>query len=211
MQSTLSDQCAPVLGSILMAKNILIIQGHPDSGGNHLCHSLENAYTSGAVSAGHTVHRVAVAELEFPLLRKKSEFEHGPVPLALEPVQQAIMAADHLLIIFPLWLGEMPALLKGLFEHIFRPGFAFRYSDHGFPQKQLKGKSARIVITMGMPALIYRWYFGAHGLKNLKRNILAFCGIGPIRENLFGMVEGASDQTRRGWIKLMRSLGERAA
>jgi putative NADPH-quinone reductase len=194
-----------------MARNIIIIQGHPDSGGNHLCHALANAYASGAESAGHAVHRVAVAELQFPLLRTKSEFEHGPVPRTIEPVQQAIAAADHLIIIFPLWLGEMPALLKALFEHIFRPGFAFRYTARGFPQKQLKGKSARIVITMGMPALIYRWYFRAHGLKNLKRNILAFCGIAPIRENLFGMVEGVSDQTRRRWIKLMRSLGEHAA
>jgi putative NADPH-quinone reductase len=193
-----------------MAKNIIIIQGHTDSGGNHLCHALANAYASGAESAGHAVHRIAVADLQFPILRTKSEFEHGPVPPIIEPVQQAIAAADHLVVIFPLWLGEMPALLKALFEHIFRPGFAFQYAKRGFPQKQLKGKSARIVVTMGMPALIYRWYFAAHGLKNLKRNILGFCGIGPIRENLFGMVEGASDQTRRRWIKLMRSLGERA-
>jgi putative NADPH-quinone reductase len=194
-----------------MAKNIVIIQGHPDSGRNHFCHALADAYAKAAQAAGHAVHRVEVAELQFPILRTKSEFEHGPVPPIIEPVQQAIMAADHLLIIFPLWMGEMPALLKAFCEHIFRPGFAFQYRDHGFPIKRLKGKSARIVVTMGMPALIYRWYLGAHGLKNLKRNILAFCGIGPIRDNLFGMVEGASDQTRRRWMKMMHSLGERGA
>ena len=125
------------------------------------------------------VQRIQVATLEIPFLRTKSEFEHGPIPSAVEPVQQAIAGADHLLIVFPLWLGEMPALLKALFEHIFRPGFAFQYTDRGFPRKRLKGKSARIVITMGMPALIYRWYFRAHGLKNFKRNVLAFCGICP--------------------------------
>jgi putative NADPH-quinone reductase len=200
-----------IRGSICMMKNIVIIQGHPDSAGKHLCHSLADAYAEGANASGHVVQQIQVATLEFPLLRTKSEFEHGPVPATIEAVQQAIVAADHLLIVFPLWLGEMPALLKAFFEHIFRPGFAFRYTDRGFPQKQLKGKSARIVITMGMPAVIYRWYFAAHGLKNLKRNILAFCGIGPIRENLFGMVESASDRTRKGWIRRMRSLGEHAA
>jgi putative NADPH-quinone reductase len=193
-----------------MVKRIVIIQGHPDSGGNHLCHALANAYAQGAEAAGHTVQRIQVATLEIPFLRTKSEFEHGPVPSAVEPVRQAIAGADHLLIVFPLWLGEMPALLKALFEHIFRPGFAFQYTDRGFPRKRLKGKSARIVITMGMPALIYRWYFRAHGLKNFKRNVLAFCGIGPIRENLFGVVEGVSDQTRKSWIEQMRSLGTRA-
>ena len=190
-----------------MVKNIVIIQGHPDAGAKHLCHALSDAYAAGAESAGHAVHRIDVAQLQFPLLRTKAEFEHGPVPPALASAQQTIMEADHLFIIFPLWLGEMPALLKAFFEHIFRPGFAFQYTDRGFPQKQLRGKSARIVITMGMPAPIYRWYFGAHGLKNLKHNILAFCGIGPIRENLFGSVEGASDRARRRWIEQMRSLG----
>src|ERR1700693_527435 len=67
-------------------------------------------------------------------LRTKSEFERGPVPSAVEPVLQSIAGADHLLIVFPLWLGETPALLKALFEHIFRPGFAFQYTDRGFPR-----------------------------------------------------------------------------
>jgi len=75
-----------------------------------------------------------------------------------------------------MWLGAMPGPLKGFFEQVFRPGFAFQTGSRGFPKKHLKGKSARVVI---MPAAIYRWYFGAHRLKNLKRNILGFCSIAP--------------------------------
>ena len=71
----------------------------------------------------------------------------------------------------------------------------------------LQGKSARIVITMGMPALAYRWYFRAHSLKSLERNILGFCGIAPIRENLFGLVEVVSDKKRQTWLERMRLLG----
>ena len=67
--------------------------------------------------------------------------------------------------------------------------------------------SARIVVTMGMPALVYRWYFGAHGLKSLERSILGFCGIGPCRESLFGMVETASPAKRARWIAGMRKFG----
>ena len=73
-----------------------------------------------------------------------------------------------------------------------------------------EGRSARIVVTMGMPALAYRWYFGAHSLKSLERNILSFCGIRPIRENLFGMVEAAGDAKRRQWLELMRGHGRGA-
>jgi putative NADPH-quinone reductase len=73
--------------------------------------------------------------------------------------------------------------------------------------RRLRGKSARIVVTMGMPVLIYRWYFGAHGLKSLERGILGFCGIAPIRESLFGMIEAASAAKRDRWLRRMRDLG----
>ena len=76
--------------------------------------------------------------------------------------------------------------------------------------KRLKGKTARIIVTMGMPALVYRWYFGAHSLKSLERNILGFSGIGPIKESLFGMVEGVGDAKRQKWLTKMRSLGSLA-
>lgn len=117
---------------------------------------------------------------------------------------------DHLVIVYPLWLGSMPALLKAFLEHVFRPGFAFEYGAKGFPRKLLRGKSARIVVTMGMPAFFYRWYFGAHSLKSLERNILRFCGISPIRESLFGLVETATESTRHKWLQTMRKLGAAA-
>jgi putative NADPH-quinone reductase len=195
---------------ITMTKRIVIVQGHPDPQGNHLCHALADSYAKGAREAGHNVQRIDVASLEFPLLRTKEAFENGAIPPALQPSQQAIGEADHLVMIYPLWLGEMPALLKGFCEQIFRPGFAFQYIDRGFPIKRMKGKSARIVVTMGMPAIAYRWYFRAHGLKNLKRNILGFCGFAPIRDTLFGMVENASPATRAKWLEQMALLGKRA-
>jgi putative NADPH-quinone reductase len=178
--------------------------------GNHLCHALANAYACGAREEGHQADIIHVARLDFPLLRTKQAFESEPVPPALQPAQSAIGDATHIVIIYPLWLGDMPALLKAFFEQVFRPGFAFRYQARGFPLKLLKGKTARIVVTMGMPAIAYRWYFGAHSLKSLKRNILAFCGIGPIRETMFGMVEGVSDARREKWLAQMRRFGAAA-
>jgi putative NADPH-quinone reductase len=116
---------------------------------------------------------------------------------------------DHLVILYPLWLGDMPAILKAFFEQTFRPGFAFTPAEQGHvPKKRLTGKSARIVVTMGMPAVLYRWFFLAHGLKNLERNILGFSGIGPIRSSLIGTVEGMDDRQRAGWLDQMRALGE---
>jgi putative NADPH-quinone reductase len=193
-----------------MTKHIVILQGHPDPKGGHLCHALANAYAESASAAGFTVEQIAAGALEFPLLRTKEAFESGAVPSSLLPCQQAIAKADHLLIVYPLWLGEMPAILKGFLEQTLRPGFAYAMGKRGW-RKKLSGKSARIVVTMGMPALFYRWYFGAHGLKCLKRSILGFCGISPVRDTLFGMVESANPKTRTRWMDTMRSLGRRGA
>ena len=189
-----------------MTRRIAIIQGHPDPRGNHFGHALAQAYAQGAEAAGHELRRIEVAQLEFPLLRTKEEFEKGTPPESIREAQQTIRWADHLVILYPLWHGGMPALLKAFLEQVFRHGFAMTTEGRGWPKKLLKGKSARIVVTMGMPAFFYRWYFGAHSLKSLRRNILAFSGIAPIRASLIGMVEG-SDARRRKWLATMHALG----
>jgi putative NADPH-quinone reductase len=184
-------------------RRIAIIQGHPDPAGNHFGHALADAYAQGAEAAGHKVTRIDVARLDFPLLRTKEEWEHGTAPEDIKQAQGTLAWAEHIAIFYPLWLGSMPAILKGFLEQSFRPGFAIERTW----QKLLAGRSARIVVTMGMPAPVYRWYFGAHSLKSLERNILKFSGIGPIAESLIGTVEGAADARRANWLERMRALG----
>ena len=78
----------------------------------------------------------------------------------------------------------MPALLKGFFEQVFRPGFAIDPGKRTLMPGKLTGKSARVLVTMGMPAIVYRWYFMAHSLLSLERNILRFVGLKPIRHSI---------------------------
>lgn len=192
-------------------QRIVIIMGHPDAGAPHFCHALADAYQAGAQEAGHDVTRVDAATLDFPLLRSQRDWEHGAAPPALLPLQQAIAGASHLVFVFPLWLGDMPALLKGLLEQVARPGFAFRAEGgNPFAHKALAGRSARVVVTMGMPAAVYRWYFGAHAVKSLERNILGFVGIAPVRRSLIGMLGQLSDTRAQRWLARMRALGAAA-
>lgn len=197
-----------------MPRRILIIVGHPDPEPKRLCRALAAGYAEGARSAGHDVRLIDIATLDFPLLRTMEEFGQRPMPSTLEDAAQAIRNAEHVVFIFPLWLGTMPALLKGFLEQVMRPGIAFAYPEPGkggFAKTLLDGRSARVVVTMGMPAFFYRlWYLG-HGIAGMRRNILNFVGISPVRETLFGQVEGASDDTRRKWIATMRALGTKAA
>ena len=192
-----------------MGKRILLIQGHPDSTQRHFCHALEEAYANGAREAGHELRRIDVASLDFPVLRSQQEWEHGTLPRGLEEAQAAIKWAEHLVFFFPLWLGDMPALLKAFLEQVARPGFAFTTGNRNNPlaNKGLTGRSARVVVTMGMPAVIYRWYFRAHSVKSLERNILGFVGIAPVRETLVGMAGNIDAKTATKWFGRMDKFG----
>lgn len=195
-----------------MSKRILCIDGHPDPRADRYVHALCKAYCDGARSGGHEVRRLIVSELQFPLLRSSDEFSDGDPPAAILNAQQWVRWADHIVILFPLWLGSMPAVLKGFLEQTLRPGFAFDESPlHGFPKKLLSGRSARIIVTMGMPALFYRWYFRAHSLKSLQRNILRFCGFSPVNACLVGEVEGMTSAQRGEWLAKIQDLGARGS
>lgn len=194
-----------------MPKRILVINAHPDRMKHHLCSSLAEAYCEGAAAAGHEIRRIDLAGFDFPMLHSQEEFESRNVPQELEIAVQNIVWAEHLVFIFPLWLGTMPALLKAFLEQVMRPGVAFEYAKPGSPAKTLlKGRSARIIVTMGMPAIFYRLWFLSHGVATLRRGILNFVGIKPVRQTFYGMLDQASETKRRKWLEQVRGFGSNA-
>ncbi|WP_431686207.1 NAD(P)H-dependent oxidoreductase [Hahella sp. NBU794] len=192
-----------------MGARILIIQGHPDPRGGRYCHALADAYADGAVAAGHDVRRLAVATMNFPWLRSKQEFEEQPPPESIIAAQKEIQWAECLFIVYPLWMGDLPAILKAFLEQTLRPGFAVSGGDK-WPKRLLKGRRARIVVTMGMPAFVYRWFYRSHSLKSLKRNILGICGVSPVQASLIGAVEDSDSRSRKHWLDRMRRYGGKA-
>lgn len=193
-----------------MAIRILIVQGHPDCGHQHLCHALAGAYADGARSAGHDVEFIEPARLRLTLLGSQKEWE-GEVTPAVAAAQEAIRRARHLVFFYPLWLGDMPAMLKGFLEQVARPGFAIDpASRNPLHAGLLGGRSARLVVTMGMPALAYRWLYGAHSVRLMHRNILGFAGIAPVRSTIIGGA-GALDAARvERWCARLHALGTAA-
>lgn len=193
-----------------MPKRVAIIDGHPDPDQLHFVHGLADAYETAARDSGHAVRRIAVANLNFPLLRTAHDYRTGRPSAEIAACQETLAWAEHWVILYPLWLGSMPALLKAFFEQVARPGYAFRASGGG-AKKPLAGRSAHVFVTMGMPEFFYRWYYRAHSLKSLERNILAFIGIAPVRATVIGKVDGVSASARRSWLKRMRGYGALAA
>ena len=195
-----------------MTRNILILDGHPDPENARYVHALAAAYREGAEQGRHEVLAIRVADLTFPLLRSQADFDKGDPVEAVRRCQHAIEWATHIVILYPLWLGSMPAMLKALLEQMLRPGFAFSTRQVGhWPVKFMRGKSVRIVVTMGMPAAVYRWFFRAHSLRSLQRNILRTVGFAPVRATVIGSVASITAEKRARWLDAMRELGRAAA
>lgn len=190
-------------------KRILLIQGHPDPKTGHFVQALATAYQNGARNAGHEVTRIDVARLDFPLVRSAAEWQFREPPREIREAQAELAAATHVVVLFPLWLGDMPALLKGFFEQLLRPGFAIsKKARNPFAAGLLKGRSAHIVVTMGMPSFFYRLFYGAHSLKSLKQG-MEFCGVKPVRTTVIGMVD-AKREARERWLSRLFALGRKA-
>jgi putative NADPH-quinone reductase len=188
---------------------ITLIDGHPDQAPERFIHALADAYVKSAEEAGHQVRRLELAKIEFPVLRSAQDWQQGTPCHAIKRAQDDIRWADHIVILYPLWLGDVPALLKAFLEQVARPGYAITQADRGMPAKMLKGRSARVIVTMGMPGLFYRLVFRAHSLKSLERNILRFVGFDPVRHSIIGNVE-SSQGYRLKWLRRIAKLGAAA-
>ncbi|MDF0487542.1 NAD(P)H-dependent oxidoreductase [Sphingomonas sp. H39-1-10] len=190
-----------------MKKRLLVIDGHPDADPARFVHALARRYIEGAEEGGHEVRALNVAELRFPLVASRADWENGNLPPDIQTAQEAVAWADHIAIFFPLWLGDMPALLKGFVEQVMRPGFAFVERQGKLHEKRLTSRTGRLIVTMGMPAVVYRTYYRAHCVKSFERNILRFVGIRPLGHVLIGNVEGSA-VARAGWLDDLFDFGE---
>ncbi|MBL8577230.1 MAG: NAD(P)H-dependent oxidoreductase [Mesorhizobium sp.] len=190
-------------------RKIMIIDGHPDPNEERFCHALVNSYALAASGAGHTIRRVTLAGVNVPFVRSEAEWEQESVPADLTEAQEGIRWADHLVLVYPLWLGTMPALLQAFLEQVLRPGFAVAPRDRNFDRGLLQSKSARIVVTMGMPAMLFRVFILAQNLMVPSRNVLHVAGIRPVVATLIGDVGGIDDARRRRWLARIERLGRR--
>ena len=189
-----------------MGKKTLIIHGHPNK--ESFCSALSQAYKAGALDAGAEVRELEVGDLQFnPNLahgyRKRTELEAD-----LLKAQDSIKWADHLVFVYPTWWGTMPALLKGFIDRTFLPGFAFKYRDDSiWWDRLLKGRTARLIVTMDAPVWFYWLAYGRPGHNAMKKMVLEFCGIKPVRITSFGSVKRSSEKERARWLAKVESLG----
>ena len=190
-----------------MKKNILVILGHPNK--ESLCGALANTFTLVAKENGAEVKEMFLGELNFDPILWNGYSKVQPLEDDLIIAQESIMWASHLVFVYPTWWGAIPALLKGFIDRVFLPGFAFKYRENSVMwDKLLKGRSAQLIVTMDTPSLYYRWIFRMPGHNQMKKAILEFCGIKPVRISAFSPVKNSSIKQRKKWMEKVKSLAQ---
>lgn len=188
-------------------KNILIINGNPKE--QSLSKSIVESYKKGAENAAK-VEVLQLNELTFNINQTGPlKLEDNVLESDLALAQNLIQKADHIVWVFPIWWGGMPAVLKGFIDRTFLSGFAFQYrSGSQFWDKLLQGKSARIIVTMDAPSWYYRFFLKSHSVNQLKKSILNFCGIKVKGVSYFGKVRFRKENEITEFLVKMTDLGK---
>ncbi len=188
-------------------KKILIINGHPDK--ESFNWALSESYRKSAVMAEAEVITINLIDLDFD-----PNLKYGyRIPYALEPdLQDAISKlkwADHIVWFFPLWWYGTPALLKGFIDRTFLPGITFKYQKgKTFPKQLLKGKTSRMVITADTVSWYHRLFMGRPVINQMKKGVLEFCGVKPVKTTYLAVVKDSSLEQRKTWLNRLSKLGE---
>lgn len=191
-----------------MAKKILIIQGHPDS--RSFNHALHMSYRQGALESHAEVKEIFVSEMSFnPNLsfgyRERTELE----PCLIE-AQEKIKWSEHIVVFYPVWWGSVPAILKGFFDRVFLPGFAFKKRENSlWWDKLLVGRTAHIIATMDQPPWFYAFFNHAPSTHAIKRLTFEFCGIRPVKTTSIGPIRLSSDKFRQKWLNKIKEMGRK--
>jgi putative NADPH-quinone reductase len=181
-----------------MSRQTLVISGHPN--GESLCEALADTYSGGR----HPV--LKLRELAFDPVLHTGYSRRQTLEPDLLTAQNKISAADHLVLVYPIWWGTLPALMKGFFDRILLPGFAWeKQPGRPFPKPLLKGKTAELIVTMDGPAWYHR--LARDGHKIMTRGILAYCGIKTVRITEFTWVKNSGAEKRNKWLKRVDRMG----
>lgn len=148
-------------------------------------------------AGGHTVDVLDLHDEDFDPVMRVHELAVYTTGKFYDPkvgdYQERIRRADHLIYIFPIWWEVMPALLKGFFDKVFLPGFAFSEAD--FKPLLTHVKTGTVITTMGAPEVIY-----TSVEPMLCKGVLEVCGVQATKWFNLTEVSLQPQAVREAWV-----------
>ena len=180
----------------------LILTAHPHS--DSFNHALAEAWAEGA--KGLTTEHIDIASLAFDPILHVAHRSDQPLEPDLIRVKEAIARSSHIVLAFPVWWSSTPAALKGLIDRVLLSGWAYSYVNNR-PVGGLKGRSARVLVSMDAPVWYDTLVNGAASRRQIVRGTLKFCGLSPVRTSAFGSIGTSTDAQRQAMLTKARKAG----
>ncbi|WP_062059798.1 NAD(P)H-dependent oxidoreductase [Aquimarina longa] len=187
-------------------KQLLIINGNPNK--NSFNYALSEAYKAGAYATECAISQINIADLQF-----NPNLQYGYTQrMELEPdlvdTIEKIKKADHIVWVFPVWWFGLPALMKGFIDRTFLPGITYQpIEGKALPEKLLKGKTARVIITSDTPKWYNYLFMKSPVIHQFKKGTLEYCGISPVKITYISPINGSDLKFREDWLKKITQLG----
>lgn len=156
-----------------------IILAHPLE--DSFCAAIAKEAQEHLLAEGHEVDFLDLYKEGFdPRLtprERRAYYGEEPPPAAMDSYTQRLQATDKLVLVFPQWWFNFPAILKGYFDRVFQPGVAF---DHTPGYGQIRPRLSRLsgvlaVTTLGSPWWVSAFFMGDPAGRQLKRGIVKTC------------------------------------
>jgi putative NADPH-quinone reductase len=186
---------------------IYVLLGHPSKKGFN--GKIYEAYCKAATDAGHQVKTQCLGDLKFDPVFWGTKGDIQELEPDLKTAQEYIAWCEKWVIIYPMWWGSVPALLKGFFDRTLLSGFAFKYHKNDpFWDKLLKGKKAQVITTCDAPAWYVRLKYRNCDLRMLKTVVLGYCGIKPVKVKRIGSLRAKSEKQKELILKEVSKLAQ---
>src|SRR5690606_11737672 len=185
----------------------LVVIAHPDP--NSFNQAINTHLVAALEEQNHQVRVRDLYALGFdPVLSleelQRYDSQEGDVPAEVKAEQDEILWADHLIFIYPTWWWSMPAVMKGYFDRVFIPGFAFEADDQGI-KGLLAGKKAWIIQTTGSN----QTYIEENGFDRMLKTpmeigLFNFCGIEVVDHQILAGVPFVSSEEREALLEQLK-------
>lgn len=194
-------------------KNTLIVTAHPSSKG--FTHKIAVRYKQAAENNWKLVEIMDLyaEENAQPFLSfedVKSDFPADDI--VMNKVHEKITNADEIVMVAPIWWGQVPAIMKNFIDRNFGAGFAFKYEKWWKVTWLLKWKIAKVFLTCDAPGFIYKffpfanrltWYFGMY--------VFGFCGMKVSKVQIFDhMHKHKSSEAREKMLQVVEKIEKKS-
>ncbi len=187
---------------------VLVVIGHQAKGS--FCHAIAETAIQTLKSAGHEVVYHDLYDEQFdPILPQHEIPKQAELPPAVKQHCDEVLSADGYVIVHPNWWGQLPAVLKGWIDRVFRQGVAYEFAAGGAINGFLKGKTAQVFTTSNTPRDVELQWFGDPLENWWKICVFDFCGLSDFERRNFESMVMSTPEQRQTWLSEVQEIVRR--